>query len=565
MSVSLVLAVVGLAVAAIGSGVLLSRCFRQVRGDAIGWSIAMLGLLVSLGAQAIGYLVGFDGIMFRAMEIGAQDIAPLALVLALSEVAARSVAVRFCARLYLGAFALVATVVLLLDQLADVPFSKAWPDPRTYYQLLPSYLLMYALGPITALLTLIAVVTVLYRSSQPGWKSVTVPHLIGAVATAMVAYPMLAQLVAYKTSHHLPVSSVFSLLCTLAAALTWVAASRTGMISLAALHGTAAGRAEPDSDRIRGRDQTGDFAGLWRDDRGSGPDEGWRPDESDDGYQPSDSWRGAGYGTRDGHRSADGYVADATGDIATGAFARAFDRDDAGASGPNRAAVGAGDFATGDFVADDDFATGTFDASMLPPDDNDLRDRDREQGRWSDAAALDQDSRHDERWIESGNGDGRSPDRAGRAGDSARAQLFGQITIYTLVEERVAEFDRLSEQVVDLVRGNEPDTLVYIVHAVPSAPTQRILYEVYRSRSAYRRHTQQSYIARYEADRRPYVLATNVVELGLQQAKVSPFLSVTELFDEPGVYDTSGFERPDYLREYGSARSTRHRDARELR
>jgi hypothetical protein len=88
------------------------------------------------------------------------------------------------------------------------------------------------------------------------------------------------------------------------------------------------------------------------------------------------------------------------------------------------------------------------------------------------------------------------------------------------------------------------------VHAVPSAPMQRILYEVYRDRAAYEWHRQQPYVTSFEADRRPYVLATNVIELGLQQAKVTPFPSVSELFGEPG-YDTSGFERPDYLRDYG--------------
>ena len=131
-----------------------------------------------------------------------------------------------------------------------------------------------------------------------------------------------------------------------------------------------------------------------------------------------------------------------------------------------------------------------------------------------------------------------------------RAQLFGQIAIYTLLEDTVDEFDHLTERVVEQVRSHEPDTLVYIVHAVPSAPLQRILYEVYRSRRAYERHGQQPYVREFEVDRRPYVLATNVIELGLQQAKVSPFPSVAELFGEPG-YDTSGFERPDYLRDYG--------------
>jgi quinol monooxygenase YgiN len=132
------------------------------------------------------------------------------------------------------------------------------------------------------------------------------------------------------------------------------------------------------------------------------------------------------------------------------------------------------------------------------------------------------------------------------------------------MEERVDDFDRLTERVVELVRQREPDTLVFIAHAVPSAPTQRILYQVYRSRGAHQRHLAQPYIQQYDLDRRAYVLATNVVELGLQQAKVSPFPSVAELFPEPG-YDTSGFERPDYLRDYGRNSAPRRGGTREYR
>ncbi|MGH3404826.1 MAG: putative quinol monooxygenase, partial [Streptosporangiaceae bacterium] len=135
---------------------------------------------------------------------------------------------------------------------------------------------------------------------------------------------------------------------------------------------------------------------------------------------------------------------------------------------------------------------------------------------------------------------------------ASREELFGQIAIYTLMEERTSDFDRLAERVVEQVRADEPDTLVFIVHAVPSAPMQRILYEVYRDRAAFDWHRRQPYVAKFEADRRPYVLATNVIELGLQQAKVSPFPSIADLFGEPG-YDTSGFERPDYTREYGNS------------
>jgi quinol monooxygenase YgiN len=102
--------------------------------------------------------------------------------------------------------------------------------------------------------------------------------------------------------------------------------------------------------------------------------------------------------------------------------------------------------------------------------------------------------------------------------------------------------------VVRQVRTQEPDTLVFIVHAVPSAPMQRILYEVYRDRSAYEEHKRQPYVIAFEADRRPLVLATNIIELGLQQAKVSPLPSVSDLLSDTGydLLNDSGFGQPGY-------------------
>jgi quinol monooxygenase YgiN len=146
-----------------------------------------------------------------------------------------------------------------------------------------------------------------------------------------------------------------------------------------------------------------------------------------------------------------------------------------------------------------------------------------------------------------GGSQGEDRRRAGQAeadDPEARARMFGQIAIYTLLQEGTAEFDRLTERVVEEVRTREPDTLVYIVHGVPSAPLQRILYEVYRDRAAYEKHRQRPYVARFEAERRPYVLATNVIELGLQQAKVSPFPSITDILDQTGAGSIE-FIRPD--------------------
>ncbi len=524
---ALIVSGVGAIVAAVGGGVLLARCFRQPRGDLIAWSIALLGLLVSLGSQTLGHLTGFDPAMFRGMEIGGQVIAPLAVALGLSEVAARSGAVRFCARLYLPAIALVGVVILALDQLGQATFTKSWPDPAVFYQVPPDYVLMFAIGPVTALVALIAVVTVLSRGGQPGWSGLVLAQLTAGLAALALAYPCLAQLVAYLTGVHLPVGSIFAVLCTAAAVLVWLAGARTGQADLAAIHRGSPGGLRSEAGRFDGADTTGDFerglyreAGPYRDDPRYRRDAGGAAYGWQDGYDDPDDWSDR-QADEDRYGRPHGEPGLAAGDFAAGDFADS----QYGNSEPH------GDGQHGDGQhGDGDFATGDF----------------APVGGESDWQSAGPRAGHDDLQ--------RPVGLPGGSGSKSREQLFGQIAIYTLLEDRVAEFDQLTERVVDLVRSREPDTLVFIVHAVPSAPMQRILYEVYRSRDAYERHRQQSYVQQFEADRRPYVLATNVIELGLQQAKVSPFPTVEDsvvgLFGETGQ-DTSGFERPDYLRDYG--------------
>jgi quinol monooxygenase YgiN len=102
------------------------------------------------------------------------------------------------------------------------------------------------------------------------------------------------------------------------------------------------------------------------------------------------------------------------------------------------------------------------------------------------------------------------------------APPYGRILIFTLLEDRVADFDRFAEQAAEEVRTREPDTLVYVIHLVPNAPMQRIFYEIYRDRAAFDSHENQPYMKRFVADRRACVLATNVIELRLKYAKVAP-------------------------------------------
>jgi len=98
---------------------------------------------------------------------------------------------------------------------------------------------------------------------------------------------------------------------------------------------------------------------------------------------------------------------------------------------------------------------------------------------------------------------------------------YGRLSIFTLLDDKAAEFDRLAERAAEGVRTAEPETLVYVIHVVPKAPMQRIIYEIYRDRTAFESHEQQPHIQRFVADRRSCVLATNIIDLRLKYAKVA--------------------------------------------
>lgn len=125
-------------------------------------------------------------------------------------------------------------------------------------------------------------------------------------------------------------------------------------------------------------------------------------------------------------------------------------------------------------------------------------------------------------------------DGARRSGASARPpqpppiapipgrEPYGLIAIFTLVEGADGAFDRLTERTVHAVREGEPGTLLFSCHTVANMPQQRIFYELYRDRQAYEDHQRQPHVQRFSVERRPYVLATNVIELKLNAATDIP-------------------------------------------
>jgi quinol monooxygenase YgiN len=589
MSISLLTAAAGVVLALAGTIALVTRCVRMPRTDLIAWTCAMFGLAVALGAQADGFALGFGPVNFRVVQLGAQVVAPLALALGLAEVAARSLPMRFAIRLAVSALGIVSLVILATDPLGTAAFSKAFPTASVHYQPIPNSLLMYVLAPFTALVALIAICTTAARSRRdPAWRA-TLPAVAAAgVAALALAATGLAALASSKLHTRFSLAAAFPLLCVLAVVLTWLAVSQVRRIRLDVVHQSGAyDDDEGDTGSWRPRrswssgDETGDYDPLtdadgrgryaavgdhrqYPEEQGFGSyiDEagyqqsGRRERAADADYEQPDYRQAGGegsygddgdYGPDVGHAAAGGLAARPAGGryddaaLAGGAAARDLPGGElpgdpvpgsalpegarpegalpGGAPAGPAAGLVPGAAAAADPLADGLHA-GTAPAGTAPAG-----------GGYDGAAQRGQPG------MLSGPSEVLPPQPGwpGQAGmpaaddHEAWSRLFGQIAIYTLLEDRVDAFDGLTEEVVELVRTREPDTLVYIVHAVPSAPMQRILYEVYRDREAYEQHRRQPYIAKFEADRRPYVLATNVIELGLQHAKVMPIPAIPDL------------------------------------
>jgi len=522
MSISFLAALAGALAAAAGTVMLVVRCARAPRADLIAWAIATAGLTIALAAQVLGYHRGFAPITFRAVQLGAQLIAPLALAWGITEVAARSMPARFAARLLLSALAVVSAVILGTDPLSAQGFSKSWPAASLHYQVIPNALL--TLLAVVAVLTAVAgaIVAGVRARGNRVWGNGFVA--VGVAGVATLATEGLAV--------HLPVNSGYPVLCVLAAGLAVLASLRAGRFQPAALRAAAGARDDtgwgpPYQAGAVGsaRYSADDSLGLYSGGRAADDSLGLYRDSGHSGYPAPDGGYGdsSAYGMY-GDTGYGGSDADYDGPV-TGAFEGpipgGFDEpDNGGFGGPD-----AGGFdgpVTGTFdplyqpngyAGHDDEPYGV-DADHLAAEPGGLAAGDP-VGVWRHAGYPDADN--------SGPGaELAAAAAAGLAAEHDTERFYGQIAIYTLLEHGAAEFDRLAEHVVEQVRALEPGTLVYVVHGVPSAPLQRILYEVYRDQAAYDEHTRQAYIQEFEVGRRPLVLATNVIELGVRQAKVSP-------------------------------------------
>jgi quinol monooxygenase YgiN len=522
MSISFAAALAGTVLAAVGTGLAIRLCLRKPRADMVAWVIALAGLTVGLAAQAAGYRRGFVPTTFRVTQLGAALVAPVALAWGMVELAAKGLVARFAGRLCLAGLFVVAGVILATDVLSAQPFTQEWPAARDHFEFLPLGLLGLV-AVVVVLTVVVALITTGLRSRHdPAWRE----------PLAAVALASLAALATQGLQAPLTASVAFPVLTLVAAVAAWLAASRAARMSLGQIR---SGASHPVSPGAAGPGSGDDSLDLYRDGYRHFDDSAAFAAYVNSGYDTGGSRsqggsHGAGYGgparpEAQSHPEAQSRP-EARG--APGAY-----RDTGGFQADGY--PGSGGFPpeeTGHFHADPvepvEPVTGAFDPLFRP---NASPAPGQAAGRPdSDAATLNRASPaltpgED---IEFATGmqlpaiDDVIEAAVAGAGVVDTDRLYGRIAIYTLLDAGAEEFDRLAEQVVGQVRAGEPGTLAYVVHGVPSAPLQRILYQLYADRAAYDWHQERPYVADFEARRRPLVLATNVIELGVRQAKVAP-------------------------------------------
>ncbi|WP_405088168.1 putative quinol monooxygenase [Microbispora sp. NBC_01389] len=532
------LAFAGALLAGITTGVLVRRLRDEPAGWLIAWSIATGALAVSLGAVAVGHLTGFGPVTFRAYQITGSLLAPLWLAVGVLQLLAEKAAARFAGWLLGAALTVVGTVIMVLDPIVVSGFAKALPDGPTHWDLWPEWLLRGVHGLVVFLLLLALGIALM------SWRDGDDYDADNMNATVVLAPAGMA--VAGALEFGLPGLIVVPLMAA-AAGGVWYAVARPlapyddedeeddapedewqgprGGRADAALRaesrvpsapsgpavapggpgarGAAVGAGAVPPGAAPRRSGLGDLVAEYRAGEqgevdyaarmrppGGHPD--GRPDLRPDGRPLADDFGGPATGQL---LAADQYGQPLRPDYAMPAGP---------AAAPDRAMPATGVVYPGAPAG----ATPVGGAELPSPADL--------------AASF-------------GVGFGRSrqgasPEGAQQAGRPARQGgsvkpspgIYGLLTVFTLLDGSGEAFDKLAEETVEAVQRNEPDTLLFVCHAVKSAPLQRIVYELYRDEVGYGEHQRQPHMERFTTERVKYVLAANVIELAVNAAKVVP-------------------------------------------
>ncbi|MFG1705528.1 putative quinol monooxygenase [Nonomuraea sp. M3C6] len=472
-----VIAFAGALLAAIAAGALIQRLRDEPEGWLIAWTVAVAALCLSLGVIGIGGLMGFGAVTFRLYQVTGSLLAPLWLAIGLVQLLAEKAPPRFLAWLFGIALTVVSVAILVFDPLKSEEMGKTLPAGSNFWGLIPGYLLIgvHAVA-VLVMLAMLAVAGIKWRNGDEYDTDnlhaalVIVPSGIALVGAMRFTVPPL-----FTTA-----------LLAVAGAAVWYTVLRP----LAPYEDDDEDDLAPDRDeRVPRRDdrsQRRDERAQHREERPMPqmpPDE--RPMYRDERPQP-------------GHRAMPEPVPAA--DIP---------------AAPPRRSSGLGDLVAEYRAGDQEI---DYAARMAPPPDAGPA-----TGYIMNGGPP---QRPDYGMPATGvvypGAELFSPAQQQPGSSKPSPTIYGLLTVFTLMDGAGEAFDRLAEATVESVRRGEPDTLVYACHAVKSAPLQRIVYELYRDEVAYRDHQRQPHVERFVNERQSMVLATNVIELNVNAAKVVP-------------------------------------------
>ncbi|MFC5748653.1 putative quinol monooxygenase [Actinomadura rugatobispora] len=172
--------------ALVATGLLVQRAHKDRQLYLIAWSATQVGLSLALIAMTLGFLIGFNGPLFRMTELGAALLAPVWLALGMIELIARYVQVRFGAWLFAISYSIIAVVILLVDPTKG-SFTKKLPKPGQTYDALPLLLIdgAHAIAVI-ALVACLAVTALLASKQDRAAADLLIPIALVALAAVLV-------------------------------------------------------------------------------------------------------------------------------------------------------------------------------------------------------------------------------------------------------------------------------------------------------------------------------------------------------------------------------------------
>jgi quinol monooxygenase YgiN len=533
--------------AAITTGILVGRLRDERSGWLIAWTITTSALCLALGAVATGHLMKFGPVTFRVYQITGAFLAPFWLAIGMIQMLARKAPAKFAAWLLGIAFTVITTVILVLDPISQPEkFGYTLPLGDTHWTIIPTTLLNAA-HALTYLILIGCLIVAVLR-----WRGGDDIDADNMHAGVVLAPPGLALVGAVRFA----IPGVFAaLVVALMVGAVWYAVAR------------------PLAPYDEERDDSDED---WDDDR---PPVRRRVPEPDARYEsgpmpvtpagpptsamPPPRRSGLGDLVAEYRASDQGDVDYAARMQPSGGFGGFGGPRTGEVIGPDAAAGLPGQGLPGQGLPGQGTPSQGLTSQGMPGQglhSQGLHSQGRDPLQGVPGLGGPLDSAGYPAGYPGQNGAHRGPEQQdysmpatgavfpgnelrqpfgrqdqhaapGRRADMPLASagsvrpspsIYGLLTVFTLMDGAGDAFDRLAEETVEAVRHSEPDTLVFICHAVKSAPLQRIVYELYRDEVAFSEHRRQAHMERFARERVAHVLAANVIELNVNAAKVVP-------------------------------------------